>query len=190
VIEPRQLPTGCTLRLIRETDAEAVADAYTRNRTYLQPWDPLRPEAFFTSAWHAEEIPRQLKEFAAGEVLPLVLEEESEVIGRLTVSGVTRGAFQSGRLGYWIDENAAGRGTMTAAVRSIRDIARDDFGLHRLEAGTLLHNRASQRVLENAGFERIGIAPLYLCIAGVWQDHVLFQAILRAGERCAPRDNG
>lgn len=179
MITARLLPSGCTLRLIQDTDAEALAAAYERNRAYLEPWDPVRPEGFFTSAWQAAEIPRQLADFASGELLPLVLASDSEILGRVTVSGVTRGVFQSGRLGYWIDENAAGRGTMSAAVRSTREIARDDFGLHRLEAGTLLHNRASQRVLENAGFERIGIAPLYLCIAGRWQDHVLFQTILR-----------
>lgn len=179
MITPRLLPSGCTLRLIETTDAEALATAYDRNRSYLEPWDPVRPDGFFTTAWHAAEIPRQLIEYAAGDLLPLVLTSDAEILGRVTVSGVTRGAFQSGRLGYWIDERVAGQGIMSAAVRSVREIARDDFGLHRLEAGTLLHNRASQRVLENAGFERIGIAPLYLCIAGRWQDHMLYQTILR-----------
>ncbi len=179
MITPRQLPSGVTLRLIEEADAAALASAYDRNRGYLEPWDPARPEGFYTTAWHVAEIPRQLEEFVAGEALPLVLASDGDILGRVTVTGITRGAFQSGRLGYWIDEEAAGRGIMSAAVRSVRETARDEFALHRLEAGTLLHNRASQRVLENAGFERIGIAPLYLCIAGRWQDHMLFQSILR-----------
>jgi ribosomal-protein-alanine N-acetyltransferase len=50
-------------------------------------------------------------------------------------------------------------------------------GLHRLEAGTLTDNIASQRVLERNGFERIGLAPRYLHIAGRWRDHILFQRI-------------
>jgi ribosomal-protein-alanine N-acetyltransferase len=33
-------------------------------------------------------------------------------------------------------------------------------------------------VLTRTGFERIGVAPAYLNIAGRWQDHVLFQRIL------------
>jgi len=37
---------------------------------------------------------------------------------------------------------------------------------------------ASQRVLTGNGFERIGIAPKYLRIAGEWQDHILFQLLL------------
>jgi ribosomal-protein-alanine N-acetyltransferase len=62
-------------------------------------------------------------------------------------------------------------------VAQIVRIAFEELGLHRLEAGTLLHNTASQRVLERNGFTRFGLAPKYLSIAGRWQDHVLFQRI-------------
>ena len=53
----------------------------------------------------------------------------------------------------------------------------DELGLHRVEAGTLVHNVGSQRVLERNGFVRFGLAPQYLRIAGRWQDHVLFQVL-------------
>jgi len=42
---------------------------------------------------------------------------------------------------------------------------------------TLRHNTGSQRVLERNGFERIGVAPAYLSVAGRWQDHVLYQLL-------------
>jgi ribosomal-protein-alanine N-acetyltransferase len=67
---------------------------------------------------------------------------------------------------------------MTAALESVVHFARDDLKLHRLEAQTLLHNAASQRVLAKLGFEQIGLAPRYLRIAGTWQDHRLFHLIL------------
>ena len=56
-------------------------------------------------------------------------------------------------------------------------IAFTELGLHRVQAGTLLHNRGSQRVLERNGFTPIGVAPRYLHIAGRWQDHLLFQRL-------------
>ena len=52
-----------------------------------------------------------------------------------------------------------------------------DLRLHRVEAGTLLHNAGSQRVLERNGFVRYGVAPAYLNIAGSWQDHALYQVL-------------
>jgi [ribosomal protein S5]-alanine N-acetyltransferase len=67
---------------------------------------------------------------------------------------------------------------MTAAVGTGIKVARDDLGLHRLEAATLLHNIASQRVLDKNGFEAYGTARAYLRIAGQWQDHRMYQLIL------------
>jgi ribosomal-protein-alanine N-acetyltransferase len=52
-----------------------------------------------------------------------------------------------------------------------------EMGLHRIQAGTLLYNVRSQRVLERTGFVRFGVAPAYLSIAGEWQDHALYQIV-------------
>jgi len=46
--------------------------------------------------------------------------------------------------------------------------------LHRVEAACIPTNTASIRLLERCGFLREGFARQYLCINGVWQDHVLF----------------
>jgi ribosomal-protein-alanine N-acetyltransferase len=101
-------------------------------------------------------------------------------VGRFNVAGIVRGPFQSAGLGYWVDSEYAGRGVASAAVRRIVAVARDELGLHRLEASTLLHNIGSQRVLQKAGFQQIGMAPQYLQIAGKWQDHNLYQVLLHA----------
>ena len=62
-----------------------------------------------------------------------------------------------------------------AADVALAERAFGRLGLHRLEAGTLVDNVASQRVLEKNGFELIGLARNYLHIAGAWRDHLLFQ---------------
>lgn len=51
------------------------------------------------------------------------------------------------------------------------------IGLHRLQAETLLHNTASQRVLARNGFRPFAVAPSYLKIAGEWQDHILYHLL-------------
>ena len=63
----------------------------------------------------------------------------------------------------------------TGAVGAVVEHAFGPLGLHRVEAGTLVDNVASQRVLEKNGFERIGLARNYLHIGGAWRDHLLFQ---------------
>ena len=95
----------------------------------------------------------------------------------MNLNTVVRGAFWSAYLGYWVASSHAGRGVATAAVGCTLGLAWEQLGLHRVQAATLLHNAASQRVLARTGFERIGVAPAYLRIAGRWQDHLLFQRL-------------
>ena len=46
--------------------------------------------------------------------------------------------------------------------------------LHRVEAACIPTNVPSIRLLERCGFSREGYARQYLCINGIWQDHLLF----------------
>ncbi|SMQ71868.1 [SSU ribosomal protein S5P]-alanine acetyltransferase [Agreia sp. VKM Ac-1783] len=167
-----------TLRLLRSGDAHAVADAYDRNRRHLAPWDPERTEEFFTTAHQSNVAAIQLAQHEAGTALPLVLAAGDRVVGRVNLSNIVRGPFQSGNVGYWVDAAQTGRGLAGAAIDALVAHSRDGMGLHRLEASVLLHNAASRRVLERAGFQPIGVAPRYLQIAGRWQDHLLTQRVL------------
>lgn len=171
------------MRLLRETDAAALAAAYVRNRAYLSPWEPARPEEYYTEDWQSADIANRLVAHDAGEAHPFGLFDGDRLVGRFNLAGVVRGPFQSAGLGYCVDSAHAGRGLASAAVQAIVEIARDELGLHRIEASTLLHNAASQRVLIKAGFQHIGMAPRYLQIAGKWQDHNLYQAVLHDENR-------
>ncbi|GAB4084724.1 ribosomal protein S5-alanine N-acetyltransferase [Myceligenerans cantabricum] len=173
------LSDDVVLRDVTIDDAAALAAAYTRNRAHLEPWEPVRPDDFFTETAQERVLDHQLGEAAAGRGLFLALVSGDEIMGRLNLADIVRGAFQNGHLGYWIDTGLAGRGLMTCAVTVLVDHARDELGLHRLQAGTLPHNKASQAVLTRAGFERFGYAPRYLHVGGQWRDHVLYQQILR-----------
>ncbi|WP_284755258.1 GNAT family N-acetyltransferase [Arthrobacter sp. efr-133-R2A-120] len=178
MIEPRQLSESVSMRVLRVSDAAALAAAYVRNRAYLSPWEPLRPEEYYTETWQSADIANRLVAHEAGEAHPLGLFDGDRLIGRFNVAGIVRGPFQSAGLGYWVDSEYAGRGLASATVQAVVEMARDELGLHRIEASTLLHNSASQRVLLKAGFQKIGMAPRYLQIAGKWQDHNLYQVVL------------
>nr|WP_258059958.1 GNAT family protein [Arthrobacter sp. ZGTC212] len=176
------LPDGIRLVVVCPEDAPALAAAYQRNRNYLAPWEPLRPDAFFTGDGQRSVIDAKLALFQAGSEVPWVLADGERIIGTITLTGIVRGPFLSANLGYWIDGEYAGRGHGTAAVTAVVETARERLGLHRIQAATLLHNAASQRILDKSGFAQIGLAPRYLKIAGRWQDHLLFQRILEAAK--------
>lgn len=121
-------------------------------------------------------------------MVPLVIcDAQGNVAGRLNLNGIVRGALQSASVGYWVGKRFNGQGLASRALGDAVSLARDALQLHRLQAETLLWNRASQRVLAKNSFVRFGLAPQYLKIDGRWQDHLMYQRILTdlggAGER-------
>ncbi|MFD6092149.1 GNAT family N-acetyltransferase [Oerskovia sp. NPDC060338] len=172
-----------TTRALRLDDAAALADLLRTNREFLAPFEPERGEEWFTLAGQRASVAAALAQELAGSVVArVVVDEGGQVAGWTIASGIVRGALRSCALGYWVDEARNGRGLATAAVGEMVDHAFGPLGLHRVQAETLVHNVASQRVLERNGFTRYGLAPGYLQIAGRWQDHAMFQ-VLASDER-------
>jgi ribosomal-protein-alanine N-acetyltransferase len=165
-------------RLLAPADAPVLAALLRANRRFLAPFEPYRPERYFTPEGQAALVRSLLERAEEGSTLPhVVLDEDGEVAGRVTLTEIVRGPFQSCSLGYWLAQDRNGRGLATAAVHEVVRVAFDELGLHRVQAGTLVDNTRSQRVLERTGFTRFGLAPAYLKIAGEWQDHVLWQRL-------------
>jgi len=167
-----------TCRLITADDAPALTEVLRLNRDFLAPWEPLRSDDYFTEDAQRIAIEGALREHEQGRNLPLVIvDSEASIIGRITLNGIVRGAFQSCSVGYWVSQSAGGRGVATAALKQVISVAFGELGLHRIQGETLLDNFASQKVLQRNGFVRIGMAPTYLKIAGRWQDNILYQLI-------------
>jgi ribosomal-protein-alanine N-acetyltransferase len=164
-------------RLLTVADAPILAGLLAADREFLAPWDPVREDSYFTADGQREFIGAALEQHERGTTVPHAIVDGERIVGRITLSNVVRGPFLSGNLGYWVNAADNGRGVATAAVAAIARLAFGEWGLHRIEAGTLLHNAGSQRVLERNGFVRFGMAPRYLRIAGRWQDHYLYQAL-------------
>ena len=165
-------------RLVTLDDADEIARMVRANRDFLAPWEPLRDDDWLTEDRQRDAIRHLLDDHAQGVCLPhVVLDDGGRVVGRITLSGIVRGPFLSGHLGYFVSADANGRGLATAAVGRMVALAFDELGLHRVQAATLLHNVRSQGVLRRNGFVAFGVAPTYLRIAGEWQDHVLFQRV-------------
>jgi ribosomal-protein-alanine N-acetyltransferase len=164
-----------TIRPLRADDAAAMARLYRDNREFLRPYEPVRDESFFTERgqrelWDANEGRR-----LAGLDYLFVIEADGEAVGRVNLNNVVRGVFGSCNLGYFVSHRWNGRGIARLAIGLAVHRGFTELELHRVEAGTLLDNLRSQRVLLRNGFRLYGIARRYLRIDGRWQDHALFQ---------------
>jgi ribosomal-protein-alanine N-acetyltransferase len=160
----------------------------TRNKDFFEPWEPTQSARHFTLAGQREEIERSVNDakrdvrYAFG----VFLKTNDELVGRVALSNVSRGAWQNATLGYYIDEAHNHRGYATDAVRLALRFAFASAGLHRVQAAVLSRNVASRRVLEKAGFTREGRSTKYLQINGVWEDHEMFAVTAEDWEGLEP----
>ena len=167
--------SGVSLRPLTVEDTATVLDLHTRHREFLRAFDPVRPDDFFTEAGQRVRVTRLVEQAVTGSAFGYLIHLQGTPVGRLTLSNVVGWPLLSASVGYWVVPDANGGGVATTALAEAVALAFGPLALHRLEAGTLLDNYASQRVLEKNGFERIGVARRYLAIAGEWRDHLLFQ---------------
>ena len=144
-----------------------------RDRAFLDQWEPTRSDGFYTLEPHQRWLERMQGDENFAD-FGIFLAAGDELVGRLQLSGISRGPFENAYLGYFVSEKHNGRGYATEAVRQAVDAAFGELALHRVQAAVIPRNVASIRVLEKAGFREEGFALRYLKIAGVWEDHRLY----------------
>jgi [ribosomal protein S5]-alanine N-acetyltransferase len=167
------------LRAPRPGDVAELRALLVRNADHLRPWSPSPPPGTnpLLVAELSRSISRQRREWKDGLSYIFLAElgaSGGPVVGRVALTSVTRGPFQNAHLGYWIDVAHAGQGLATEAVSLALAFAFDRLLLHRLQAAVMPHNQASRRILLKRKFREEGFARRYLCIAGRWEDHLLY----------------
>ncbi|PKK40028.1 hypothetical protein ABB02_00823 [Clostridiaceae bacterium JG1575] len=176
---------GERVRLLLADPSQASSYlAYHRaNRGFLTPFEPRKEERFFTLEGQQKELSERFREYLNGQAIPFGIYRRDELIGKLRLSNFVLGSFQNAFLGYSLSEENQGQGYMSEAVGLAVRFAFLEAGLHRLEASTLLDNVASQHVLENNGFSRLGLNEKYLHINGDWQDHWTYYLLKETYEK-------
>jgi len=184
-----QLPSivgdGVTLRTPQMTDFAEWAALRETSRDFLTPWEPTWPADDLSRGAFRRRIRRYAEDMRSDQGYAFLIFRNSDntLVGGLTLANIRRGVAQAGSLGYWMGQPFTGQGYMTAAVRAVIPFAFTSLRLHRLEAACIPTNNASIRLLENTGFVREGYAREYLCINGIWQDHVLYGRLQDRGSR-------
>lgn len=177
---PRGWPVALTdgdvrLRPLRRSDEAAWMRLRAVNAAWLEPWDATSPEPVTgrrpTFGQFVRTLDRQAR---AGTSLPFAIEHAGELVGQLTVSGITYGSLYSASIGYWVAQQVAGRGITPTAVALATDHCFAALGLHRVEVNIRPENRPSLRVVEKLGFRDEGLRERYLHIQGAWCDHRTF----------------
>jgi ribosomal-protein-alanine N-acetyltransferase len=167
------------LRAPERGDWEAWASLRGRSRHFLEPWEPSWPADALSRFSFRSRVARYAEDWRTDQAYNFfIFSHDDALVGGIGLSNVRRGVSETASLGYWIGEPYARQGLMTAALPPVLDFSFDRLRLHRVEAACLPTNLPSRALLTRIGFHQEGYAREYLCIAGKWQDHLLF-AILR-----------
>lgn len=161
------------VRSIRPRDARQLGAQLKRNRSWLEKWEATIPgDSLLPSAG---TIVRSLLRLARhDQAAPFVIEHQGEVVGQITVSGLSFGSLASGSIGYWISEDVAGRGITPTAVALVADWCFTGLGIHRVEICIRPENASSLRIVRKLGMRYEGLRRRYIHIDGDWRDHFCF----------------
>jgi ribosomal-protein-alanine N-acetyltransferase len=169
-----------SVRLLGPDDADAYVDVLSRNREFLQPYEPARPAGYWTLDEQRRQLEQAAREVAAGTGFAFGVYDRADgaLVGRVALANIVLKAWQNATLGYWIDAERNGRGLATESSKLVLRFAFGDAGLHRVQAGVMPSNGRSIRVIEKLGMRFEGVAERYLSINGVWEDHRMYATTL------------
>lgn len=155
-VEPLTVPELRTERLLlrewTENDAptpEQVSDAQARR---FMAGD-LPTSQTFTSRLRARRLAADRGEAVNWCVTDA---QSGQVLGNIGLFGIGQGIATGAEVGYWLWQQARGRGVTAEALAAVLEHGFGTVGLTRVHAETDLANIASQRILLAAGFTQWG----------------------------------
>ena len=135
--------------------AVPVVDYLVRNRAFLESFEPLRPEVYFTLEGQRTELAKYAEQAEAGTEYRYWISlknDPSRIIGMVGASGIVMGAFRSCYLSYKLDKTLLRRNLMSEALGRFVRALFDDAALHRVEANIMPRNLPSLAVARKLGF--------------------------------------
>jgi ribosomal-protein-serine acetyltransferase len=165
------LPRGARLRLPEEADVPALHAVVEANREHLARFLPWAATQTADAALDWVRAARQ--RVADNRGLELIIEDGGAIVGAAGTADVSW-RDRSVALGYWLAEDAQGRGTMTAAVRAFVDHAFGAWELNRVEIRAAPENARSRAIPERLGFTAEGTLRQVERIGDRYVDHVVY----------------
>ena len=116
-----------------------------------------------------------LAELANPDYILIIMDKTlGQGVGWMTLEIMSR-MHGLARIGYTISKEFWNQGYATAAVRELLGQLFHDTSVQRVEADCSVNNPASRRVLENCGFQYVGVKSKYLIINGQRVDHFYYE---------------
>ncbi len=162
-------------------NASAVLDFYSQNKDVFEPFEPARPENFYTEAYQNASLTCEFTLISKKEMLRFWVFEKnnpSQIIGTVSFFHIRRSVYACCETGYKFDQRYWHKGYAKEALAFGIGLMFEEYNLHRIEAFCMENNLSSIRLLKALGFAYEGTCRQSICVRGNWEDHMHF-ALLR-----------
>lgn len=165
------------VRPVQAADAAELHALIEANRDYLAQWLPWAAgqDRVGTERFIAEAE----AQLARNDGFQAVIAPDGEIVGVVGFHAIDW-SNRNTTLGYWLAEDAQGKGTMTAAVRALVNYAFEEWKLHRLEIHCAPANHRSRAIPERLGFREEALLRETELVGGRYLDSVVYGVLDRA----------
>jgi ribosomal-protein-serine acetyltransferase len=164
------LGDGVRLRPMRLQDTDELHRVIEANGEHIGRWLPFSEQSQEETAGH---VRRTVRSFETGDGLGMVVLEDGRLVGAVSFVEPSR-AHRSTQIGYWLAQDAGGRGIMTGAVRAMVREAFGPWGFRRVEIRVAADNARSRAIPERLGFREEGVLREAHTVAGASHDEIVY----------------
>ena len=160
---------------VGERDIGPYRRAVEQSRQRLARWNPVDPDDL------GRALSLQSRDRRTFLIHVLTPEGDHDIVGKVNVSDVVRGRFESAAMGYDAYDPYAGRGLFAEGLRLVLNLLftpedAGGMGLHRVHSAVQPGNVRSAGLLRSLGFQREGFSPRMLWLPDAdgnhaWRDH-------------------
>ncbi len=160
--------------LARAEDISRLVDANRQHLRRWLPWVDAMRAVKDERAWLEDELAPSNRWSQ-----PYMVLQRSKLVGMLDIRGLNSPSH-AGEIGYWLAEDAQGKGIMTRSCRALLDYVFALEGLNRMQIRAATGNTKSRAIPERLGFVFEGVQRQAELVGGQFQDLAMYSML--AGE--------
>jgi RimJ/RimL family protein N-acetyltransferase len=160
-----------TLRVVEKEDLP-VLTAWSNDPKFGGEFEPLEQNS-------SRDIEKWYNNLGSGEKWFIIEKKDGTKVGQI----MHRPDGPHFTIGYTVLPGERGKGYCTEAVNMLVDFLFLSTMTIRIQAGTSPENKASQRVLEKAGFTKEGVKRKAVYARGKWHHEVVYSILREEWEK-------
>ena len=158
--------------LLQPQQAEEVFAVVDKNRQFLRTWLPWIDSN--TNADDSKEfIKKTLQQVSDESGLQCGIFYQDRFVGMIGYHTIKR-EIDMGEIGYWLAEDANGRGIMTRCVKAMINIGIQELGVKKIEIFCAESNHRSRAIPERLGFTQEGVIRRAGNLYGECVSHIIY----------------